>query len=315
MPAVLRRAGLPRDLFQQQRILVSTEELFAMWRAVGELSTDPGIGLRLGAEIKLERLHPMVLSALSTESFRAAIDHIARYKRLSAPEEIVHELVEDEWSIHFRWLLAMDVEPPVLMEYCFAWVLTIARQGTGKKITPLRIEFVQPRTHMRDLERYFGCPVVCDAARNVMVFRGADAELPFITRNAELLEMLAPQLDMELRTHAPEEDNFAELVRGAIQQRLTGHRPVVEDIARDLHMSARTLQRRLQESGSSYQRVLDEARRQMARYYLRNSELELTETAYLLGYEDSNSFTRAFRAWEGMAPTHWREAHRDSPIH
>jgi len=80
-------------------------------------------------------------------------------------------------------------------------------------------------------------------------------------------------------------------------------------------MSSRTLQRRLQDSGSSFQRVLDEARHQMARYYLSNSVLELTEAAYLLGYEDTNSFSRAFRAWEGIAPKYWREAHRvNAPV-
>jgi AraC-like DNA-binding protein len=68
----------------------------------------------------------------------------------------------------------------------------------------------------------------------------------------------------------------------------------------------------LQELGSSYQRVLDEARHEMARYYLRNSVLELAEAAYLLGYEDANSFARAFRNWEGMPPKHWREAHQGS---
>jgi AraC-like DNA-binding protein len=75
-------------------------------------------------------------------------------------------------------------------------------------------------------------------------------------------------------------------------------------------MSPRTLQRRLQESGSSFQRVLDEARHQMARYYLSNSVLELNEAAYLLGFEDPNSFGRAFRAWEGVPPSDWRETHR-----
>jgi AraC-like DNA-binding protein len=103
-------------------------------------------------------------------------------------------------------------------------------------------------------------------------------------------------------------------VRGAIQQRLTGHRPTTEDVARELHMSSRTLQRRLQESGSSFQRVLDEARHQMARYYLRNSVLELNEAAYLLGYEDANSFARAFRGWEGVPPGHWREANREVAV-
>lgn len=57
------------------------------------------------------------------------------------------------------------VEPAVLIEHCFAWVLTIARQGTGTRISPVRVELVQPRSHVKALERYFGCPVVCSSVR------------------------------------------------------------------------------------------------------------------------------------------------------
>jgi len=312
--AVLRRAGLPQDLFSQTRILVTTEELFALWRAISEVSNDPAIGLKLGTETKTERFHPMGIAALSTENFGAAIQHMARYKKLSAPEEILHEIDDEEWSIQFRWTLAAEVEPQVLIEHCFAWMLTIARHGSGTRISPLRVELVQPRSHLKALERCFGCTVVCGQSRNAMVFRASDAALPFVTRNAELLDMLAPQFEEDLRQHTSGEDSFLELVRGAIQQRLTGHRPSTEDVARELHMSSRTLQRRLQESGSSFQRVLDEARHQMARYYLRNSVLELNEAAYLLGYEDANSFARAFRGWEGVPPSHWREVHREAIV-
>jgi len=310
VPAVLRGAGLPQNFFEKTRILVSTDELFALWRAIGEVSKDASIGVRLGTETSIARFHPSGLAALSTESFGAAIDHMARYKRLSVPEEMLHETVENEWAIRFRWTLAVDLEPAVLVEHCFAWVLTIAREGTGEKIKPLRLEFVQPRGHSKSLERHFGCPVVCGASRNAIIFRAGDASIPFVTRNAELLEMLAPQFDQELKDRTAQEDHFIDLVRGAIQQRLTGHRPVVDDVAKDLHMSPRTLQRRLRDSGSNYQRILDEARRQMARYYLGNSVLELAEAAYLLGYEDASSFARAFRAWEGMPPSNWREAQR-----
>jgi AraC-like DNA-binding protein len=97
--------------------------------------------------------------------------------------------------------------------------------------------------------------------------------------------------------------------RTAVQQKLTGRRPTIEEIADALHISSRTLQRRLQE-GSSFQRVLDEARHQLARHYLNNSVLELNEAAYLLGYEDGNSFVRAFRTWEGIPPARWREMQR-----
>ena len=312
--AVLRRAGLPQDLFEQTRVLVTTQELFALWHAVGQVGTDPAIGLKLGTEARTERFHPSGIAALSTANFGAAVNHMARYKQLTCPEEIVQHTSGKEWSIRFRWLLAVNIEPQVLTEYCFAWMLTIARHGTGTGLSPLRVELVQPRAHLKTLEQHFGCPVVCGAPRNSIVFKSSDAERPFITRNAELLAMLAPQFDEELK-QCNGHGTFTELVRGAIQESLTGHRPSIEEVARRLHISSRTLQRRLQDAGSSFQRLLDQARHQMARRYLSNSVLELNEAAYLLGYEDANSFVRAFRTWEGMPPGHWRETHRTKTVH
>ena len=84
----------------------------------------------------------------------------------------------------------------------------------------------------------------------------------------------------------------------------------MEDIADALYVSSRTLQRRLQDAESSFQKVLEEARHRLARHYLNNSVLELNEAAYLLGYEDANSFVRAFRTWEGTPPARWREMQR-----
>jgi AraC-like DNA-binding protein len=307
--AVLRRAGLPQAFLDQPRVLLKTEELFALWRAIGEVSTNPALGVLLGTETKTERFHPVGLAALSTENFGAAVDQMARFKQLTCPEEIVQEKDDAEWSIQFRWLLADEVEPPVLIECCFAWVLSTARQGTGTRLSPLRVEFVQPRAHAKIIERHFGCSVIAGALRNAIVFRAADRQRPFVTRNAELLGMLAPQFEEELKQESGDE-NFVERVRIAIQQKLTGRRPAIEDIADALHISSRTLQRRLQENGSSFQRVLDEARHQLARHYLNNSVLELNEAAYLLGYEDGNSFVRAFRTWEGIPPARWREMQR-----
>jgi AraC-like DNA-binding protein len=305
--AVLRRAGLPQGFIDQ--LFLKTEELFALWRAVGEVSTNPAIGLQLGTETKTERFHPIGLAALSSENFGAAIDQMARYKQLTCPEEILQEKDDEEWSIQFRWLLADEAEPPVLTECCFAWVLSIARHGTGTRLSPLRVELVQPRPYVKTIERHFGCPAVCGTARNTIVFRAADAQRPFVTRNAELLGMLAPQFEEELKQEN-DDKNFVERVRMAIQQKLTGRRPTVEDIADALHISSRTIQRRLQDEGSSFQRVLEEARRQLARQYLNNSVLELNEAAYLLGYNDANSFVRAFRTWEGVPPARWREEQR-----
>jgi len=306
---VLQRAGLSQTYLDQARILLNTEELFAVWRAIGEVSTNPAVGVFLGTETKTERFSPTGLAALSSENFGAAVTQISRYKQLTCPEEIVQKKKGEEWSIQFRWLLAEEIEPSILMECCFAWVLSVARHGTGVRFSPLRVELIEPREHVNVLEQHFGCAVVCGASRNALVFCAADAERPFVTRNAELLAMLAPQFEEELRQENGAE-NFIERVRLAVQQKLTGRRPTIEDVAGILHLSSRTLQRRLQDAGSSFQRVVEEARRQLARHYLNNSVLELNEAAYLLGYEDSSSFVRAFRTWEGVPPARWREQQR-----
>jgi len=308
-PAVLRSAGLPQGYVNQPRVLLTTGELFALWRAIGEVSTNPAIGLLLGAETRTERFHPVGLAALSTENFGAAVDQMARFKQLTCPEEIRQEKDDEEWSIRFRWLLADEVEPPVLIDCCFAWLLSVARVGAGTRLSPLRVEFTQPRAHGKTIERHFGCTVLSGTPRNAIVFRAVDAQRPFVTRNAELLAMLAPQFEAELKQESADE-SFVERVRRAIQQKLTGRRPTIDDIADAMHIGSRTLQRRLQDAGSSFQRVLEEARHQLARHYLNNSVLELNEAAYLLGYEDGSSFVRAFRTWEGVPPARWREQQR-----
>jgi len=136
-------------------------------------------------------------------------------------------------------------------------------------------------------------------------------ELPFVTHNADLLGVVAPQLEAEL-TQQLAQKTFSEQAKGILKQLLAGHRPGIQDLARELHLSTRTLQRRLTEQDLTFQRLLDEARRELARHYLLQSSRELNETAYLLGYEDANSFFRAFHHWEGTSPGQWREFQKNS---
>ena len=137
---VLRRAGLPQSYVNQPRVLLSTEEWFAFWRAIGEASSNPVIGLLLGTETKTERFSANGLAALSTENFGAAVSQMARYKQLTCPEEILQEKDDEEWSIQFRWLLAEEAEPAILIDCCFAWVLSTARVGTGTRLSPSRVD-------------------------------------------------------------------------------------------------------------------------------------------------------------------------------
>jgi len=131
---------------------------------------------------------------------------------------------------------------------------------------------------------------------------------PFLTYNAELLAVVAPQLEAELRQQLAEK-NFGEQVKGVLKRLLAGQRPGIREVARELRVSSRTLQRRLAQEGATFQQLMEDARRELARHYLQHSLLELNETAYLLGYEDANSFFRAFHSWEGTSPGQWRAVH------
>jgi AraC-like DNA-binding protein len=308
---VLRQAELPMGLFNQEKILVSTEQFFALYRGIAEASSDPGLGLKLGTEERVERYDPIKIAALSARSFRDAVERLARYKQLTCPEEI--RLVErgSECAVQFVWLLAQENEPSLLVDVCFAWIVGIGRRGTRRPVTPLRVELQRAMAQRELYEAHFLCPVKFRAKQNALVFSKADMELPFVTHNPDLLAIVAPQLEAEL-TEQVAQKTFIEQAKGILKQLLAGRRPGIPDLARELHLSTRTLQRRLTEQGITFQRLLEEARRELARHYLLQSSLELNETAYLLGYEDSNSFFRAFQQWEGTSPGRWRVRQRNS---
>lgn len=306
--AVLRQAGLPVGILNQDKVLLSTEEFFALYRGIAEVSRDPAIGLKLGTEDRMERYDPIAIAAVCTRSLRDAIGRISRYKQLTCPEKI--DLIDrgNESAVHFTWLLARGGEPAMLMDVCFAWILSIVRRGTGRAIHPKRVEFQRPKADQAVYEKHFQCPIKFKAAKNVLVFNKADMDLPFLTYNADLLAAVAPQLEAELKQQLAEE-SFREQVKGTLKHLLAGERPPIQQVARELRLSKRTLQRRLTEDGVTFQQLMEEARRELAQHYLLHSSLELNETAYLLGYEDANSFFRAFHAWEGTSPGEWRTLH------
>jgi AraC-like DNA-binding protein len=304
----LRRAGLPMSLFDQEKIFVTTEELFALYRALADESGDPAFGLKIGTEDRVERYDPISIAALYARSFRDALQRMARYKQITCPEEI--RVIErgNECRVQFDWLLAEGDEPAILIDLCYAWVLAIARRGTGSTLSPKRVEFKRPEARREMYEEHFGCPVKFAARQNALVFDKADLERKFVTHNADLLAIVAPQLEAELSQQLAQK-TFREQVKATLKKILAGQRPELRAVARELRVSTRTLQRRLTGERATFQQLIAEARRELAKHYLLHSGLELNETAYLLGYEDANSFFRAFHQWEGTTPGEWRASH------
>ena len=306
LSAVLQRARLPAGFFQQEKIFVTTEELFALWQAIADTSGDRAIGLKLGSEARIERYDPAAIAALHSRSLRDALQRMARYKKLTCPEKIRVLCRDGECRVDFLWLLAEEAEPAVVVDLCLSWILSIGRRGLGGALTPLRVELHRCAEYREQLESHFGCRVKFKAAHNAVVFRESDLDRPFVTHNAEMLAALGPQLDAELRAHESSQ-TVSDHVKTALKRVLAGRRPSIQEVARALGLSSRTLQRRLTESGATFQRVIEEARRELAAHYLSHGRLELNEIAYLLGYDDPNSFFRAFQDWEGTSPARWRD--------
>jgi len=194
------------------------------------------------------------------------------------------------------------------VDMLLSWIMSVGRQGTDGEIAPLRVELNRPVKHRALLERHFGCRVRFKADRNALVFRSSDLDLPFVTHNEELVAMIGTQLESELKSRNTSM-NVGEQVKDALRQSLAGKRPTLQDVAQELGMGARTLQRRLTDAGFTFQQLVEDTRRELARHYLKQRAVELNEAAFLLGFEDANSFFRAFQVWEGTSPGEWRTRH------
>jgi AraC-like DNA-binding protein len=305
VPMLLRRAGLPANLFEQEKIYVTTAEVFAIWRTVAELSPDPGFGLKLGTEIRFERSHPVSIAGVCSRTFGDALQRLARYKQLTCPEEIRVHRKAQETSVAFFFIEAKEAQPDIMVDLGLSWILCVGQRGSDGEIKPLRLELTRSVKHRALLEKHFGCPVRFNASRDALVFRTSDLDRPFVTQNEELLKIIGTHLDSELKA-GNASLNVGQQVKDTLKRSLAGKRPTLQDVAHELGMGVRTLQRRLTDAGITFQQLVGETRRELAHHYLKQPTVELNEAAFLLGFEDANSFFRAFQVWEGTSPTEWR---------
>ena len=281
---------------------VTTEQFFDFWDAIGT-SSPLDVGLRLARETHVHEYDLSSLAALHSPDVETALTKIARYKRLCGPKDLVVERKGKEITVHTAWLHASRPAPARLVEASLASLLVLLQRGTGLPLAPKRLELVRARADEPMLLRFFGCALRFRAKHDALVFDEALLATPFVTHNADLLGALVPSLEARLPARS-----FVDEVRAVVARRMSGERPSVEKVAHELALSPRTLQRRLGELGTSYQRLLDEVRHDAALRLLRAEHLDVTEVAFLLGFEEHNSFTRAFRGWEGTTPKRWRDS-------
>ncbi len=308
--AVLRQARLPATLHLNPHGLVTTQQYFAIFKALEELSSDPGLGIRLVRSADTAVQPPFALAAFHARDYRDGLSRIARFKRLCTPEHLDFAEEKGELSITQNFFYASEPEPAIAVDITFAFLVELGRRGTGKELSPVRVELRREDPKSDALGNYFSCPIHYGAPRDVLVLKSSDLDRPFPGHNPELLEILTPALTSALG-ELQALGSIREQVKLVLKRNLASGRPELSGIANDLGLSERTLQRRITEEGTTFRDLLIEARQELGRQLLADPCADIDEIACLLGYQDTSSFYRAFRDWEGITPNRWRELNID----
>ncbi|MRN54766.1 AraC family transcriptional regulator [Paenibacillus monticola] len=304
---VARTAGLPLTIITEP--VVTTTQYFAIWQAYSDLMGDTAQGIiKLATVFETAKYPPTVLATYHARDYRDALNRMARYKQMCPPESLRITEEGEHCTIELEWLNTEQPGPTVLVGITLAFLLELGRRGTGQPLTALSVEFSHPMGDVQALETYFGCNIQVGAKCNRLTLRRRDLDRSFVSYNEELLEILTPILDRSLGEQQRSR-SIPELVKWIMKRTLTGGHPDIHAIAKELSMSDRTLQRRLTNENTSFKHLLTQARHEQARGYLADPSLDIKEVAFLIGYEDQNSFYRAFRLWEGDTPTNWRTEH------
>ena len=306
---ILQQCNLPLTVYSGEARL-TTDQLFAIWGAVRKLTNDPTFGRKGMSLFPTDQYHPTLLAALHARTYRDCIEIFARYKKLCGSQELRLTSKADETSIEVSWPFAKSgPAPEIFLDAVFALIVELGRRGSKTKLNAKRLELKRTRNPKDGLGEYFGCPVIYRARRNVLVLRKVDLELQFATHNEELLQILTFQFEQALKKDG-HEPGILDQAKWVLKRLLPGSRPDLVMVAKELGMGERTLQRRITEKGTTFRKLLNEIRHESARQYLSDPLIETTETAFLLGFEDANSFYRAFRSWEGKTPAEWRATTR-----
>ena len=296
---VLRRARLPEDLFGRSQVPLDTSEYFGLWQAISEEAGDSLIALRIGSRVSAEAFDPLLFAALCSQDLSSALDRVSRYKRLIGPMIVHLDRSTEQTSVALEWIDRSQPPPPCLVTTELVFLVQLARIGTRLRIRPLQVTSPSPPEPQSAYADYFGVPVK-RAATPVVSFSAGDAGHPFLTANEGMWSVFEPELRRRL-SELDESATAINRVHAALLELLPAGAVSTEAVCTKLGVGLRTLQRRLRDEGATFQSVLNQTREGLAKHYLQTN-LSGAEISFLLGFDDPNSFSRAFFAWTGRTP-------------
>lgn len=281
-------------------------QLEALWQALGDALGDPLLGLHAVEWVPPGNAGVVEFVIVSASNAGEAIELCVRYWRLlneAARVRVTHDAAgvsvevrtDDGVPMHRHW-----------NDFTLATLASLGRKLATRPFGPRSAALPYPRDqHSGALEALLGCPVRYDAPALTFSVGRDDLATPLQSSNPALRQLLTRRAD-ELLAALPPSASFEERLRETIDARLCRGEIAVAEVARALGTSPRSLQRRLQEGGSSFREQVDRCRRAEALRLLGRPELTLTEIAFLLGFSEASAFHRAFRRWYGAPPGEFR---------
>lgn len=293
---LLRRSQLPEDLFGRRDITLTRTEYFRLVETLGAMERDiPGLAERIAVDGRIETFAPPVFAAYCSDNGLTFLERLAHYKKLVGPVKI-----------HVADGSALGQSPSQgSPEGGETVTITVASDDDHEPLPPFfaRLELlfilgVLRRATETDIALVATSP-------NSVVLRRADLLRPFVSRNDAMWQYFEPELRRRL-SEMQVDDSMAARVRSALVELLPAGKTAVDDVASKLCMSKRTLQRRLADERTTFQQQLNNTRLLLAKNYLRTSDRTSDDIAFLLGYEDTTSFLRAFSTWTGQTVSDYR---------
>ncbi|MBI3349320.1 MAG: AraC family transcriptional regulator [Burkholderiales bacterium] len=271
---------------------------------------DPGpkstFALRLARGIRPRHFGVVGFAALACSTLAEALQRLERHHRTVYDVNPARMHAHPE-GVCIEWGIARGRPGALVDETALAALVQLTREFTGRPLRALAVDFVNPRpADVRPYEDFFGGPVRFGQPSTRLLLSAHDLALPLRGADAALLALLDAQAEQLLQQVAAVGEPVG-VWRQALVGLIRSGRTSLADLAHNLQMSPRSLQRRLAGQGLSFQTLLSQTRQQLAEAYLRDAQVELTEVALLLGYSEQSALTRAFKQWTGLAPQQWRK--------
>lgn len=301
--ALAREVGLDVELLTRPNARLPAARIQRLWQLAAARVADPLFGIRVGKLARPGIFHAVGLGIVSSTSLLKALQRIERYSSVVSTNGRVALVRQDPYvSLESRPTEDTFMLAPESMEALAVALCRILQQCAGPTATPVTVRLKhQSAAPVEAFREVLGCPVEFNAPNIALVFDAEAATQPVFSGNPELAAEADRLAARYLEGMVP--DSASARVRSLLMKAMPSGEFDQDGIARALHQSTSTLQRRLREEGTSYQQLLDTTRRDLALEYLRDGRHSLADIAFLLGFTDQSNFTRAFRRWTGKTPS------------